>query len=40
MTFMHKGKQYIVFAMGAGSGTALVALSLPPAGAAGTGGAR
>ncbi len=29
MTFMHKGKQYIVFAMGAGAGTALVALRLP-----------
>jgi quinoprotein glucose dehydrogenase len=29
MTFMHKGKQYIVFAMGAGGGTALVALRLP-----------
>jgi quinoprotein glucose dehydrogenase len=40
MTFMHKGKQYIVFAMGAGANTALVALSLPPTGAAGTGGNR
>jgi quinoprotein glucose dehydrogenase len=40
MTFMHKGKQYIVFAMGAGANTALVALSLPPGGAAGTGGNR
>jgi quinoprotein glucose dehydrogenase len=29
MTFMYKGKQYIVFATGAGSNTALVALSLP-----------
>jgi quinoprotein glucose dehydrogenase len=29
MTFMHKGKQYIVFATGAGSSTALVALRLP-----------
>ncbi len=29
MTFMHNGKQYIVFAMGAGAGTALVALRLP-----------
>ena len=28
MTFMHKGKQYIVFAMGAGSSTSLVALKL------------
>ena len=40
MTFLHKGKQYIVFAMGAGQGTALVALALPPGGAAGTGGNR
>jgi glucose dehydrogenase len=29
MTFMHKGKQYIVFATGAGTSTALVALRLP-----------
>jgi quinoprotein glucose dehydrogenase len=29
MTFMHKGKQYIVFATGAGSSTSLVALKLP-----------
>ena len=29
MTFMHKGKQYIVFATGAGSSTSLVALALP-----------
>jgi quinoprotein glucose dehydrogenase len=29
MTFMHQGKQYIVFATGAGSSTALVALTLP-----------
>jgi hypothetical protein len=29
MTFMHKGKQYIVFATGAGASTALVALTLP-----------
>jgi quinoprotein glucose dehydrogenase len=29
MTFMHKGKQYIVFATGAGSSTALTALRLP-----------
>ncbi|MES3035344.1 MAG: PQQ-binding-like beta-propeller repeat protein [Gemmatimonadota bacterium] len=29
MTFMHKGKQYIVFATGAGSGASLVALKLP-----------
>jgi quinoprotein glucose dehydrogenase len=33
MTFMHKGKQYIVFATGAGSNTSLVALTLPSAGA-------
>ncbi len=29
MTFMHEGKQYIVFAMGAGSNTSLMALTLP-----------
>ncbi len=29
MTFMHRGKQYIVFATGAGATTALVALRLP-----------
>ena len=29
MTFMHKGKQYVVFATGAGSETSLVALRLP-----------
>ncbi len=29
MTFMHNGKQYIVFAIGAGSNTSLVALKLP-----------
>jgi quinoprotein glucose dehydrogenase len=29
MTFMHKGKQYIVFATGQGSSTSLVALTLP-----------
>jgi len=29
MTFLHKGKQYIVFAMGAGANTSLVALRLP-----------
>src|SRR5690606_23432820 len=29
MTFMHKGKQYIVFVTGAGSSTSLVALRLP-----------
>jgi quinoprotein glucose dehydrogenase len=31
MTFLHKGKQYIVFATGAGSGASLVALTLPTA---------
>jgi quinoprotein glucose dehydrogenase len=31
MTFMHQGKQYIVFATGAGQNTALVALALPAA---------
>jgi hypothetical protein len=29
MTFMHQGRQYIVFATGAGANTALVALRLP-----------
>ena len=29
MTFMHNGKQYIVFATGQGSSTSLVALALP-----------
>ena len=29
MTFVHQGKQYIVFATGAGSSNALVALALP-----------
>ncbi len=29
MTFLHKGKQYIVFATGAGSATSLIALRLP-----------
>jgi quinoprotein glucose dehydrogenase len=30
MTFLHNGRQYIVFATGAGMNTALVALALPP----------
>jgi quinoprotein glucose dehydrogenase len=38
MTFLHAGRQYIVFAIGAGANTSLVALTLP--GAPGTGGAR
>jgi hypothetical protein len=29
MTFLHKGKQYIVFATGQGGATALVAMTLP-----------
>jgi quinoprotein glucose dehydrogenase len=29
MTFMHQGKQYVVFATGAGATTSLVALRLP-----------
>jgi quinoprotein glucose dehydrogenase len=29
MTFMHQGKQYIVFAIGADRNTSLVALRLP-----------
>jgi quinoprotein glucose dehydrogenase len=40
MTFLHQGRQYIVFATGAGANTSLVALTLPKPGAAGTGGAR
>ncbi|MFN8580358.1 MAG: PQQ-binding-like beta-propeller repeat protein [Gemmatimonadaceae bacterium] len=32
MTFLHQGKQYIVFATGAGSSTSLIALTLPNAG--------
>lgn len=31
MTFMHQGKQYIVFATGSGANTSLVALTLPDA---------
>ena len=31
MTFMHKGRQYIVFATGAAANTSLVALTLPKA---------
>jgi len=39
MTFMHQGRQYIVFATGAGVNTSLVALALPGSGAkAPTGG--
>jgi len=40
MTFLHEGRQYIVFAIGAGANTSLVALTLPKPGAAGTGAAR
>jgi hypothetical protein len=29
MTFLHNGRQYLVFATGAGARTALVALALP-----------
>jgi hypothetical protein len=29
MTFMHNGRQYIVFATGQGENTSLVALTLP-----------
>jgi quinoprotein glucose dehydrogenase len=31
MTFMHKGRQYIVFAYGQGGNTGLTALTLPVA---------
>lgn len=37
MTFMHKGRQYIVFATGSGGNTSLVALTLPAAPPAGAG---
>ena len=40
MTFLHNGRQYIVFAIGAGANTSLVALTLPRPGAPGTGGNR
>jgi quinoprotein glucose dehydrogenase len=40
MTFLHNGRQYIVFAIGAGANTSLVALTLPRPGAAGTGANR
>jgi quinoprotein glucose dehydrogenase len=40
MTFMHQGRQFIVFATGAGMNTSLVALTLPRSGAAGTGSGR
>ena len=38
MTFMHQGRQYIVFATGAGSDIALVALRLPDGAGRGRGG--
>ena len=40
MTFMHKGRQYIVFATGQGASTSLVALTLPvgPTGGSRNGG--
>jgi len=40
MTFLHKGRQYIVFATGAGQNTSLVALRLPEPNAAGQGRGR
>lgn len=40
MTYVYNGKQYIVFAMGAGDNTALVALALPDSGRGGGPGAR
>jgi quinoprotein glucose dehydrogenase len=40
MTFMHKGKQYIVFATGAGQNTSLVALALPEPNASASGRGR
>ena len=38
MTFLHDGRQYIVFATGAGSNTSLVALTLPQEGRGGRSG--
>jgi hypothetical protein len=39
MTFLHEGRQYIVFATGNGANTALIALALPrPGGRGGRGG--
>ena len=40
MTFMHQGRQYIVFATGAGGSTSLVALTLPRTGDGGGSGRR
>jgi quinoprotein glucose dehydrogenase len=40
MTFLHKGKQYIVFAYGQGANTGLTALTLPPGSGAGGGSGR
>ena len=37
MTFLHKGKQYIVFAYGQGGNTGLTALALPSAAPGGSG---
>jgi quinoprotein glucose dehydrogenase len=37
MTFMHQGKQYIVFATGSNENTALIALALPSTGGRGGG---
>ena len=37
MTFMHRGKQYIVFATGVDENTSLIALTLPPPGDGGAG---
>ena len=35
MTFMHQGKQYLVFATGTGDDTSLIALALPNPGGRG-----
>jgi glucose dehydrogenase len=40
MTFLHHGRQYIVFATGAGSNTSLVALRLPASASRGMGGTQ
>jgi hypothetical protein len=40
MTFLHKGKQYIVFATGGGANTSLVALTLPSETSSSSSGSR
>ncbi len=40
MTYLHNGRQYLVFATGAGATTQLIALALPPQGRGGGAGPR